>query len=215
LYPTQEAEHVLASMPSWPPRWPAVTTLLAWGAVEMALRLRLALRPGLRRWASSWTHVRRRRLGDWTFYVVVISVAAAVIASLLLARVGWAATGSLPAVIVAGELVAVAGVALRVWAIMTLDRLFTFVVGIADDHQVVQEGPYRLLRHPGYAGVLLTLLGVGIALQNWLSLLILCVVPAAALGVRIAAEEAVLAGALGAEYVAYANRTARLLPGIW
>ncbi len=115
----------------------------------------------------------------------------------------------------AGEVVAVAGITLRVWAILTLDRFFTFVVGIAAGHRVVQHGPYRLLRHPGYAGALLALAGVGITLANWLSLLTALVVPALALGMRITVEEATLSRALGAEYLAYTARTARLIPGLW
>jgi protein-S-isoprenylcysteine O-methyltransferase len=89
------------------------------------------------------------------------------------------------------------------------------VVAIAPDQRVVQHGPYRMLRHPGYAGALLALLGVGIMLANWLSVLVLVLVPMFVLSVRISVEEAALAGALGAEYLAYAGRTARLIPGVW
>jgi protein-S-isoprenylcysteine O-methyltransferase Ste14 len=46
-------------------------------------------------------------------------------------------------------------------------------------------------------------------------LLVIVAVPALALAIRITAEEAALAGALGAEYRAYADRTARLIPRIW
>jgi protein-S-isoprenylcysteine O-methyltransferase Ste14 len=61
---------------------------------------------------------------------------------------GWA-----PAA--AGLVVLAAGVALRTWAILTLGRLFKFVVVIQDGHRVVASGPYRLLRHPSYTGGLL------------------------------------------------------------
>jgi protein-S-isoprenylcysteine O-methyltransferase Ste14 len=50
---------------------------------------------------------------------------------------------------------------------------------------------------------------------NWLSLLLMIVGPALALSVRISVEETTLATALGAEYLAYASRTARLIPRIW
>ena len=198
-----------------PAHWPAVLTLLSWGAAELALRLRLAIRPGWRERLSTWSVQAGGRLREWTFFVVVLAIAAAVIGALWLDRLRQFAIGGGRLTIAAGEVLAVAGIALRMWAILTLDRFFTFVVGIAADHRVVQHGPYRLLRHPGYAGALLTLLGVGLALSNWLSLLLIVAVPVLALGIRITVEEATLAGALGAEYLSYADRTARLIPGLW
>lgn len=181
----------------------------------MALRVRLALRPGFLARVRSWSALAGGRLREWTFFVVVAAIAVAVVAGLRLVQLRWAAIGGGWAPVIVGELLAVAGIALRIWAILTLDKFFTFIVGIADDHRVVQHGPYRVLRHPGYAGALLTLLGIGVALANWLSLLVIFVVPVLALGVRIKVEEETLAGALGAEYRAYADRTDRLIPGVW
>jgi protein-S-isoprenylcysteine O-methyltransferase Ste14 len=193
----------------------AVITLLGWGAAELALRLRLAVRPGWRARMRTWSASAGGRLREWTFFLIVVAIAAAVIGALSLVRLSQFTIGGGRLTLVIGEAVAGAGIALRVWAILTLDRFFTFVVGISADHRVVQRGPYRLLRHPGYAGALLTLLGVGVAVRNWLSLLLIVAVPALALAIRITVEEAALAGALGAEYRAYADRTARLIPGIW
>jgi len=188
--------------------------LLAWGAAELALRLRLVLRPGFRARLRASSAIARR-LREWTFFVVTIAITAAVLAALCLTQFRWAAIGSGWAIVVAGELVALAGIALRIWAILTLDQFFTFVVGIADDHRVVQQGPYRVVRHQGYAGALLALLGIGVALANWLSLLMIFLVPMLALVVRIKVEEATLSSALGEEYRAYAQRTARLIPALW
>jgi protein-S-isoprenylcysteine O-methyltransferase Ste14 len=193
----------------------AVITLLGWGAAELALRLRLAVRPGWRARVRTWSVSAGGRLREWTFFLIVLAIAAAVIGALSLVRLSQFTIEGGRLTLVIGEAVAVAGIALRVWAILTLDRFFTFVVGISADHRVVQRGPYRLLRHPGYAGALLTLLGIGLAVRNWLSLLLIVAVPALALAIRITVEEAALAGALGAEYRAYADRTARLIPGIW
>lgn len=196
-------------------RGPAAVTLLCWGAAELALRLRLAVRSGWRARLGTWSAQAGGRLREWTFFAVVMAIAAAVIGALWLDGLRQFAIGGGRLTIVAGEVLAVAGMALRIWAILTLDKFFTFVVGIAADHRVVQHGPYRLLRHPGYAGALLTLLGVGVALSNWLSLLLIVAVPVLALGIRITVEEATLASALGAEYLSYAGRTARLIPGLW
>lgn len=198
-----------------PGHWPATLMLLFWGGAEAVLRLRLAARPGWRDRLGGLAAVTGRRLREWTIYLVMPGIGAAVLAALWFAGNTGFGTGGGQVVVAAGLAIAAAGIALRIWAIVTLDEFFTFVVGIADDHRVVEHGPYRVLRHPGYAGVLLTLLGVGLALGNWLSLALIVVVPAAALAVRIVVEEATLARALGGEYAAYAARTARLIPGLW
>jgi protein-S-isoprenylcysteine O-methyltransferase Ste14 len=197
--------------------WPgaATITLVLWGAVELALRLRLAARPGWRSRLRSWSAAAGGQLREWTFLLLLLGIAGAVLGALWLTRFAQFAVHGGKAIVALGEVVAIGGIALRTWAILTLDKFFTFSVGIADDHVVVQDGPYRVLRHPGYAGALLALAGAGIAMRNWLSLLLIIVGPAFALGVRILVEEATMAGALGADYQAYANRTARLIPRIW
>jgi len=197
--------------------WPgaATITLVLWGAVELALRLRLAARPGWRSRLRSWSAAAGGQLREWTFLLLMLGIAGAVLGALWLTRFAQFAVHGGKAIVALGEIVAIGGIALRTWAILTLDKFFTFAVGIADDHVVVQDGPYRVLRHPGYAGALLALAGAGIAMRNWLSLLLIIVGPALALGVRILVEEATMAGALGADYQAYANRTARLIPRIW
>jgi len=202
-------------LPVGSPHGPAAITLLSWGVAETALRLRLAMRPGLRARLRGWSAAAGGKLREWTFFLVVLAIAGAVACAMWLARLTQFAIGGGRVTVIAGETMAVAGIALRIWAILTLDQFFTFVVGIAADHRVVQHGPYRLLRHPGYAGALMALLGVGLALANWLSMLVLVVVPVLALSARIVVEEATLARALGVEYIAYADRTSRLIPGVW
>jgi protein-S-isoprenylcysteine O-methyltransferase Ste14 len=202
-------------LPAGPWHGAATITLVLWGAVELALRLRLAARPGWRSRVRSWSALTGGRLREWTFFLVMLGIAGAVLGALWLTRFGQFAVHGGKAVVALGEIVATCGIALRIWAILTLDRFFTFVVAISSDHRVVQHGPYRALRHPGYAGALLALAGAGIAVGNWLSLLLMIVGPALALSVRISVEETTLATALGAEYLAYASRTARLIPRIW
>ncbi|HEX2322876.1 MAG TPA: isoprenylcysteine carboxylmethyltransferase family protein [Streptosporangiaceae bacterium] len=202
-------------LPAGPWHGAATITLVLWGAVELALRLRLAARPGWRSRVRSWSALAGGRLREWTFFLVMLGIAGAVLGALWLTRFAQFAVHGGKAVVALGEIVATCGIALRIWAILTLDRFFTFVVGISSDHRVVQRGPYRALRHPGYAGALLALAGAGIAMGNWLSLVVMIVGPVLALSVRISVEETTLATALGAEYLAYASRTARLIPRVW
>jgi protein-S-isoprenylcysteine O-methyltransferase Ste14 len=109
----------------------------------------------------------------------------------------------------------VAGIALRQWAIHVLGRHFRRRVTIQAGHEIVRRGPYRVLRHPAYAGSLLALVGIGVALGSWPALA-LCVVPiTVALLHRIRIEETALESALGEPYRAYERSTNRLVPGIW
>ena len=107
------------------------------------------------------------------------------------------------------------GMAVRVWAVRTLGSLFRTVVVIQDKHQLIIAGPYRLLRHPSYAGSLLTLAGIGLALGNWLSLLVAVLGALIGFTRRIPVEEAVLQTHFGDDYTAYARHTWRLVPFIW
>ena len=105
------------------------------------------------------------------------------------------------------------GVALRQWAVWTLGRFFTVVVRVAPNQTVVDTGPYRWVRHPSYTGLLLTLVGLGVALGNWLSVAALAVVPLIGLVVRIHVEERELLAGLGEPYRKYAEGRRRLVPG--
>jgi protein-S-isoprenylcysteine O-methyltransferase Ste14 len=106
------------------------------------------------------------------------------------------------------------GVALRWYAIWTLGRYFTRDVAVSADQAVVQHGVYRLIRHPAYSGTFLTMFGVGLALTNWASVLVLlaCVVLGHLYRVRI--EEQALIHTIGQPYIAYMQRTKRFIPWI-
>jgi len=174
--------------------------LIAWAAIEILLRL---------------GNLGGRTAFDWTFGLVVAVVAAAINFGFRAAHVHSTVLGGGWAPVAAGLAMLAAGVALRTWAILTLGRLFKFVVVIQEGHRVVTSGPYRLLRHPSYTGALVAFLGTGIVLDSWLSTLILVLIPLLAILVRIHVEEAELTNALGREYRTYASRTRRLVPGLW
>ncbi len=96
-----------------------------------------------------------------------------------------------------------------------MGRFFTLEVRVADGQSVIDSGPYRLLRHPSYTGALLSFLGIGLALGNWLSVAVLVVLPAAGFVRRIAVEEQALSAQLGESYRRYAATHRRLVPGLW
>jgi len=115
----------------------------------------------------------------------------------------------------AGTLLAVAGAALRVWSVATLGRYFTYVVQVSADQKVVEEGPYRLIRHPSYSGALLMGAGIGLATRYAYAPLIIVAASLAAYLIRIFVEERALAQGIGEPYRAYMRRTRRLVPFVW
>ena len=104
------------------------------------------------------------------------------------------------------------GMLVRGWAIRTLKEFFLFTVGVREGHKVIESGPYRLVRHPAYAGAILTMVGIGFALQSLAALLILLLLSGVAYGYRIQVEEKALVKDLGQPYVEYMGRTKRLIP---
>ena len=104
------------------------------------------------------------------------------------------------------------GVGLRWFSIWTLGRYFTRDIAVSVDQLVVQNGPYRFIRHPAYSGTFLTMLGVGLAMTNWASLisLLLCVLLGHLYRVKI--EEETLIQNIGQPYIEYMRRTKRFIP---
>ena len=107
------------------------------------------------------------------------------------------------------------GLSLQIWAV-AVNRFFSPVVRVQAErgHQVVRQGPYRFIRHPGYAGFLLSLPCLGLALGSWLSL-----VPAVVLGVLIIRRTLIEDRYLHEHLAGYADYASeiryRLIAGIW
>ncbi|MDP9003652.1 MAG: isoprenylcysteine carboxylmethyltransferase family protein [Verrucomicrobiota bacterium] len=114
-----------------------------------------------------------------------------------------------------GVTVFVVGTVLRWYSIIHLGRFFTVNVAIASDHQLVDTGPYRFVRHPSYTGALLAFIGFALVLRNWASLLIISLPIAVAFIYRIKVEEDALTQALGDRYRGYMTRTKRLIPFVY
>lgn len=109
----------------------------------------------------------------------------------------------------------VAGIALRWWAIHCLGKFFTVDVAVHKNHKVINTGPYMLLRHPSYTGLLLQILAVAIAYQNLISVMMIMVPTTYVLMRRIRHEERILKRALGMEYRLYSRKTYSLLPFVY
>lgn len=107
------------------------------------------------------------------------------------------------------------GLTLRWVAVLHLGRFFTVDVAIHEQHVLVENGVYRYLRHPSYAGLLLAFAGLGVFFGSWLSLLALTLPVGLAVLARIRREERALLEGLGAAYAEYCARTKRLVPGLY
>jgi protein-S-isoprenylcysteine O-methyltransferase len=108
-----------------------------------------------------------------------------------------------------------AATALRWWSIVHLGRFFSVDVAIACDHRVIETGPYRVVRHPSYTGLLLQCAGLGLVLGTVLSLSVVVVPTFLVLFYRIRVEERALLANFGKDYEVYVRRTKRLLPGVF
>lgn len=106
------------------------------------------------------------------------------------------------------------GLALRAWSMRTLGASYTRTLRTAAEQQVVDTGPYRLVRHPGYAGSLLIWVGFALTSRSPLAPALVSAVLGDAYRRRIQAEEQLLERNLP-EYGAYRQRTRRLIPFLW
>jgi len=166
-----------------------------------------ALVPQLRR--RSATRVKRDRGSR-------VLITFAILVSMLIAfYFGYANVGGLPDwIFYVGIFLMFLGVLVRQYAIAILGRFFSLSVEIAEDQKVVDKGPYRLVRHPSYTGVLITSIGLGLAVQSLGALLVLLLFFGISFGYRMYVEERTLLSALGQDYASYMKKTKRLVPFI-
>jgi protein-S-isoprenylcysteine O-methyltransferase Ste14 len=115
----------------------------------------------------------------------------------------------------AGIIVISAGIVVRAWAVISLGNAFRSTIETHEGQSVVEDGVYKFIRHPSYSGAVLACLGYGIAFQNWISLLLLLIMPVIAFNHRITHEEAELIRVFGQDYINYQKKTKKLIPFIW
>ena len=114
---------------------------------------------------------------------------------------------------VAGAILVALGLGLALWARWHLGANWSAVVTLKENHTLIRSGPYRVLRHPIYAGLILAFAGTALAIGEWRGLLALAVaVPPLLRKVRV--EEKNLAAAFP-DYERYRGETFALIPWIW
>ena len=130
---------------------------------------------------------------------------------------GYARIGVLPDwLFYPGLALFLVGALFYLWAKSVLGRFWSIEVRVLTDHTAIEKGPFRLIRHPMYAGQVLVYIGLlGLALQSWAAILFILIVSSIYYGNRIRIEEKLLAAELGNAYLDYMKRTKRLIPFIW
>jgi protein-S-isoprenylcysteine O-methyltransferase Ste14 len=154
-------------------------------------------------------------LSDATIFAAGGGIVASVAVSIELGRhagVNWPGGRAWPVVV--GIVLVAAGLATRLWSVVSLGRFFQYQIEIQTGHRVVTNGPYRYVRHPSYTGMLLVTLGFAFASGDVLSLPATLVLTGLGLAVRIRAEEKQLVAALGSQYEEFAAHHKRLIPGV-
>jgi protein-S-isoprenylcysteine O-methyltransferase Ste14 len=118
----------------------------------------------------------------------------------------------MPAIAWIGVGLGLAGVFLRLWALLTLRQRYTRTLRLDQDHLVERSGPYTLVRHPGYLGSLLCLNGLGLASGNAVIFISGFAATIAAYTYRIRVEEEMLVAAFGDSYASYRREVPALFP---
>jgi protein-S-isoprenylcysteine O-methyltransferase len=190
-----------------------LTTVVAWSFLVCFLVLQRVMRRGeqARSLRSSPVDRGSTRLLGASFVLGLLALAAAPAMN----AYGVADMDLGPIVGWVGVAVMICGLAARLWSQAVLGRYYTSTLRLADDQPVLASGPYRLLRHPGYAGLLLAWLGAGLATANWAVALAIALLMVFVYAYRIAAEEAMLVGSFGDRYKDYMARTWRLVPYVY
>jgi len=113
-----------------------------------------------------------------------------------------------------GAVLVALGLGFAVWARLRLAGNWSGTVTVKQGHELVRSGPYALVRHPIYTGMLLAAAGSAIAIDRWAGLVALALMAIAFIR-KTAIEERFMAEAFGPAYAAYSRATARLVPYLW
>jgi protein-S-isoprenylcysteine O-methyltransferase Ste14 len=107
-----------------------------------------------------------------------------------------------------------AGLGVAIWARTVLGRNWSAAPEVKQDHELVTGGPYKVVRHPIYSGLLLMFAGVAVLWATSGALLLMLVI-AVGIHIKLGAEEALMAGEFPEAWPPYRARTRRVIPLIW
>lgn len=114
---------------------------------------------------------------------------------------------------VLGMLMVVAGIAFACWARYVIGSNWSSEVQVKQGHELIQHGPYSLVRHPIYTGLLLAFLGTAVAVGEWHGLLAVAII-AVSFWFKLRLEERWMRESFGEVYENYMRRVKALIPGV-
>lgn len=113
-----------------------------------------------------------------------------------------------------GAVLTLFGLLFTVWARVYLGRNWSGMFAtIKADHELITGGPYALVRHPIYSGLILAFIGTSLAMGQWRGVLATALA-LIAIAHRISVEEGLMREQFGAAYDAYAKRVSAFVPGV-
>lgn len=129
-------------------------------------------------------------------------------------RRGIAVLGNGNAIRFMGLVLTFTGYLFMNWSVLILGRQFSVDLTIQENHKLVTRGPYRLIRHPRYLGIVIFFSGMPLIFSSWLPLTLILLVLAVLLW-RIVDEEKMMRQEFQAEWDNYQKRTYRLIPFLY
>lgn len=113
-----------------------------------------------------------------------------------------------------GLALTIAGLGFAAWARFVIGRNWGGMITVQQDHKLMRQGPYSIVRHPIYAGFMLATLGTAIILGEIGGLVSVALI-VLAWGYKARLEESFMIEQFGAEYEDYRRRVKGLIPGVW
>jgi protein-S-isoprenylcysteine O-methyltransferase Ste14 len=111
-----------------------------------------------------------------------------------------------------GLLLMVGGLFMRYWAAKTLSKFYTRTLQTFEEQQIIQQAPYNIIRHPGYLGTFVMEIRAGLAIANWVILIVIAVMGVLSRVYRIQVEEEMLKTVFEEQYTVYCQKTWKLVP---
>ena len=114
-----------------------------------------------------------------------------------------------------GSVLIIIGLIIRITSILALKQQFTYTVSKIENHELIEKGLYKSIRHPGYLGQLVIFTGISTLLSNWLSIILMFLSTLIGYMNRIRVEEKFMFEQIGEKYSDYKKRTKKIVPKIY
>jgi protein-S-isoprenylcysteine O-methyltransferase Ste14 len=131
-------------------------------------------------------------------------------------RAGWLGRRIIPwseSLFVAGAVMLVLGIGFAIWARVHLGQNWSGHVTLKAGHRLIRSGPYAIVRHPIYTGILMAIIGTAVALDDYAGVIAILIVTETFVR-KLRIEERWLTEEFGDEHRAYRWEVKALIPGV-